>query len=311
MPTFSQRFLKMSQEALGPAALYIRKAIIGEVDLKGYLTKGDKTVVTVVDKKSQALSSPFIRKAFPEARINQEEAELETGNKDARITIYHDPLDGTGGFLVGGSTPTIILAAYDNLAKEFIAVSTMEPSTGRFWFSAKGEGAWEYVYDYAASKWKSGRTRMQVNKQQIGDGAIVLVDLSFPFKRSMPDGSKKWMLMSKGRGQFSDAVQSMGMKEYSFQTNGVHYALTALGRPQLVANISTAMGGPYDVAGMLHVQEAGGYIASLRVEETGKKRKLVVMKDHDMAKAEMCIAANSKKTFDKLFAAMDVAVRAN
>lgn len=134
------RFRKVSEDALVPAAEYIRQAILGEVDLSEYLIKGDKTAVTIVDKRSEEISRPIILDGFSDLSLKQEETKGILGNLDSSIKLYHDPLDGTEGFLIGGATPTIILAAYDSIAKEVLACSTMEPSTGRFWFSSKGKG---------------------------------------------------------------------------------------------------------------------------------------------------------------------------
>jgi len=100
------KFRNVSQEALVPAAEYIRQAILGEVDLSQYLIKGDKTAVTVVDKKSEEISRPIILAGFPELSLKQEETKGILGNPNSPIKLYHDPLDGTGGFLISGGKST-------------------------------------------------------------------------------------------------------------------------------------------------------------------------------------------------------------
>ncbi len=104
-----KRFRKVSQDALVPAAEYIRGAILGEVDLSQYLIKGDKTAVTIVDRTSEDISRPIILGGFPELSLRQEETKGVLGNPNSPIKLYHDPLDGTGGFLMGGQHPQLFL----------------------------------------------------------------------------------------------------------------------------------------------------------------------------------------------------------
>ncbi|MFH1311206.1 MAG: inositol monophosphatase family protein [Nanoarchaeota archaeon] len=293
------RFRKVSEDALVPASEYIRQAILGEVDLSEYLIKGDKTAVTVVDKKSEEISRPIILEGFSDWSLKQEETKGVLGNPDSSRKLYHDPLDGTGGFLIGGATPTIILAAYDSLAKEVLACSTMEPSTGRFWFSSKENGAFFKKFDYQLGKFDSQDGRqIKVNNKEGLKGSHILVDVDHGFERTTLSGEKKNILNPNGRREISKSIENDGGKIASFYTNGGHYAYVAMGRPTLVGCVTTAIGGPFDIAGIRHVIEAGG---ETKCYEISKKRELFVLKDaQDIELADIVIAANNKENLERL-----------
>jgi fructose-1,6-bisphosphatase/inositol monophosphatase family enzyme len=300
------KFIECSKEALSVSSDYIRKAILGEVDLTGYLIKGDKTAVTVVDRTSQIIALPTIKRDLGQYKLNQEESDQETGNLESNIIIYHDPLDGTGGFLVGGPTPTVILGAYDSKEKEVLACGTMEPSTGRAWFSAKGEGAWTNVFDYSTKKWKhENGLPIKVNNHKIKDNSIVLVDVTHPFKRKTKDGLRE-ILTKQGRRTLSDELENAGAKEATFYSNGSHYSLTAQGRPLLVGNITTAIGGPFDIAGLLHVNEAGGESNCYNISPS---RELIQTQGQDIQNCDLVIAANNLENILTLENALGKAIR--
>ena len=293
-----KRFRKVSQDALVPAAEYIRGAILGEVDLSQYLIKGDKTAVTIVDRTSEDISRPIILSGFPELSLRQEETKGVLGNPNSPIKLYHDPLDGTGGFLIGGPTPTIILAAYDSSTKKVLACSTMEPSTGRFWFSSKANGAFLNRYDYNTGKFDSeDGKQIHVNNREGLNGSHVLVDVDHGFERTTLEGKKKQILYPKERRDLSRSIEAEGGKVASFYTNGGHFALTSMGNPTVIGNITTAIGGPFDIAGIRHVLEAGGEAQCYEITE----RKLYALSDsQDIEAADMVIAANNKSNLKKL-----------
>ena len=298
-------FRETAREALVASSAYIRDAILGEVDLSAYLFKGDKTAVTVVDQGSQDRALPIIQRGLGQYRINAEEAPADSGSLGSSIHAYFDSLDGTGGFLMGGATPTVILGAYDTGSKQVLTAATMETTTGRFWFSAKGRGAWLNRFDYESGKWTSedGR-RLHVNQQGLQKGAV-LVDVNHAFARE--DG-KRPVLYADGRRALTSWIEAAGSKESTFYTNGGHYALSATGRPTLVGNITTAIGGPYDVIGLLHVIEAGGSAQAYRIEEVEGSRVLQPI-GHDIEAADLVIAANSKDNVQRLEDILRVAVK--
>ncbi|MEK6840538.1 MAG: inositol monophosphatase family protein [Nanoarchaeota archaeon] len=293
------KFRQVSEDALVPAAIYIRGAILGDVDLSKYLVKGDKTAVTIVDKESEAISRPIILAGFPELALKQEETKGILGNPNSNLKIYHDPLDGTGGFLMGGATPTIILAAYDALVKEVLACSTMEPSTGRFWFSSKGNGAFLKRFDYQTQRFDSQEGRqIRVNDKEGLKGSHVLVDVDHGFEREALNGEKRQILLPEGRRGLSRSIESSGGKVASFYTNGGHYAYVATGRPTLVGCVTTAIGGPFDVAGLRHVIEAGGIARCYEIVD--RKLSSQGYQEQNIESADIVIATNNDRNFNAL-----------
>jgi hypothetical protein len=305
-----ERFFDTSRNALVASSRYIHGAIVGDVDLSEFFIKGDRTAVTVVDTGSQELGMPILEEGLADFGIVPEEGKGRFGNSESNTRVGYDPLDGTGGFLLGGPTPTVISHAYDRLGKGVLAVSTMEPVTGRFWFSATGEGAWMNRLDYSSGKWvHDGRGRkLNVNGHGISDpGAHVLVDVTHPFSRPMGDGSTRPVLYRQGRRVLTNEIETAGAKEASFYTNGGHYALVATGRPTLVGCITTAIGGPFDVAGLLHVEEAMGAAQCYGIETEGNSRVLHGL-GQDIEAADIVIAANGAKNLETLENAVRKAV---
>lgn len=295
------KFRQVAEEALVPAAVYIRDVILGRVDLSAFLIKGDKTAVTEVDTKSQKISRPIIQAAFPDYRLNQEEADEETGNLLSNIGIDHDPLDGTGGLLMGWPTPTQILDAFDFTSRRILACATMEPMTGRFWFYSLGNGTFLKSYDYNSKKFDSEEGRpLKVNNQGI-NGAHVLVDVDHAFERILrpllKGGNKEMrrVLYAEGRREISRGIEALGAKPASRYTNGGHYADVATGRPTVGACMTTAVGGPFDVAGLGHVLGAGGVGQCYGIKEVDGRREIYSVGE-DIRKADIAIAANMPET---------------
>lgn len=306
-----EKFYRVAQEALSESSRYIRDAILGNVDLSEFLIKGDRTAVTIVDEKSQKIAIPIIQRGFPEYGIRAEEGKGFFGNPDSPIRLMLDPLDGTGGFLIGGPTPTVIFGAYDRGIKQVAAVATMEPTTGRFWFSAKGEGAYRNRFDYNKNEWIDQDSRGQkvhVSNAKM-EGAHVLVDVDHTFSRKLPDGSLRKILSQAGRRILSDRIENAGAKTASFYTNGGHYALVANGNPTLAGCVTTAVGGPYDIAGIRHVLEAGGDARGYRIKEREGTR-LIEGIGEDIELADFAIAANSEKNMGLLEVFVADAMRA-
>lgn len=301
------KFRNVAEDALVPAAEFIYKRIIGQEDVGEYLVKGDKTLVTDTDKRSEEISRPIILAGFPELGLRQEETKGVLGNSNSPIKLYHDPLDGTGGFLMGGATPTIILAAYDSIAREVLACATMEPSTGRFWFSSKGNGAYLKKFDYHSRNFDSQEGKqIRVNNRNGLNGSHVLVDVDHSFERTTLKGEKRKILTPNGRRSISSAVEAEGGKVASFYTNGGHYAYVAMGRPTLIGNITTAIGGPFDVAGLRHVLEAGGVAVCYEISD---RRLYFLDNPQDIERADIVIASNNQRNLNSLEEILSTAIK--
>jgi hypothetical protein len=299
-------FRRTAEEALILSSEYINQTQTGDIDLSGFRIKGDKTAVTIVDEESQRLARPIILSAFPQYRLNQEEADGESGNLQSNLVVYHDPLDGTGGFLINAPTPTVILGVYDSVQKKILAAATMEPSTGTFCYSARGEGSFSNKWNYDRKKWKKSEDkRLEVNKkQETLKGSKVLVDLTHPFPPKNPT------LIQRGRRELTTLLENSGSIEVGQLTNGGHYMRVAEGGPTLAGCITTAIGGPFDIVGLLHVTEAGGFGQCYEILR-GRERELSELSPQDIEHADIAIAANNANNLRALEEIVRTAVRYN
>jgi fructose-1,6-bisphosphatase/inositol monophosphatase family enzyme len=300
-----EKFHKVSQEALSKSAYYVKDAIDGKVDLTDYLVKPDKGAVSVVDNESENIARPIIQTNFSDCELIQEEAG-NRGNPNSNIRIYHDALDGSWPFLLGGICSTLILATYNKSKRRVEAVATMEPESGRFWYADRENNTTLSIFNYDNGKFE-GERDIHVNNQDIKRGKV-LVDCTTPFSRPMDDGPLKLIFSQRGRRKLTDLLEETGASEFSFGTNGLHYSLIALGRPLAIGTITTAKGGPYDVAPLLLVKQAGGAAQCYEIRE-GKKRRLFPLEHaEDIERADIVIAANNPQNLEKIFEAARKAV---
>lgn len=290
-----QQFKDVAKEALSVSGAYIHSVILSSICVSEYDVKDDKTLVTKVDKESQKIACPIILKNLPDYKLKQEESEEYLGNLNSDIVIYHDPLDGTRGFVLGGLAQTVILGAYDSAQKIVLAAATMEPISGRFWFSARGEGTEQSIFDYSrGTGWGTLNRKLKVNDYKLSDRGCIFTETNSPYKDNMT---------LAGRLKLSEEIQKAGGKESSLLGNGIHYALVASGRPTLIGVITTARGGPQDLSGILHVKESGGVVQCYNIKE-----KALYPLGEDIESARVAIGANNTNTLNKLEKALSLAV---
>jgi len=290
------KFRKVAAEALLSSSLYIVDEMLGKTN-RAYRIKEDRSIVTRVDIESQRLGRKIILSHFPHYRLNQEEAEIDGGMENSEIVIYHDPLDGTRSFLLGGVSSCVGLSVYDSKKKQVLAAATMEPISGRFWSSLREGGTWLSRYDYHTQEWTE-EAKISVNQDGLR-GSSVLVDTSRPFKKRFEDGQKKMILSQDGRRSLTSGLENAGLKEMTFNTNCGHYAYLSLGSPSLIGVITTAIGGPFDIGGILHVNEAGGISQCYQIEGE-RDRSLELISGEDIENADMVIAANNESNLRAL-----------
>lgn len=99
--------------------------------------KGDVDLVTVADRKSEALILERIRKEFPSHDVMGEEgARIETGSD---YKWYVDPLDGTTNFAHG--YPVFCVSLGVEYRKRRIAAVVYDPTRDEMFVAEKGAGA--------------------------------------------------------------------------------------------------------------------------------------------------------------------------
>lgn len=100
--------------------------------------KGDKNLVTEVDRESERLIVGHLMDRFPDHTIIAEEGEYPAGSSSFRWII--DPLDGTTNFAHG--FPWFCVSIGLESAGELVAGVILNPVHGDLFTACKGEGAW-------------------------------------------------------------------------------------------------------------------------------------------------------------------------
>src|SRR5512147_301382 len=100
--------------------------------------KPDRTPVTVADREAEAAALAAIRAAFPGHAVLGEESGAHGGDAESRWIV--DPIDGTRGFIRGGSHWGPLVALEHRGA--VVAGAMALPALGETYFGARGLGAW-------------------------------------------------------------------------------------------------------------------------------------------------------------------------
>jgi fructose-1,6-bisphosphatase/inositol monophosphatase family enzyme len=121
----------------------------------------------------------------------------------------------------------------------------------RIFFASKGCGTWVFISTGDLERNITTARRCRVSKVEKGRKTIS-IDLTTGYKKN-------------GYRHMSDAVYGLlfarlfGLYKVQIGPNGINHVLVALGRRGVVGSITTALGGPWDVAPVLLILEAGGF----------------------------------------------------
>lgn len=130
------------EEALEIARRAVSAA--GEVALRHFRrgvaveTKPDHSPVTAADRDAEAVIVETVRAAFPEHGFLGEETGAQLPGADSRWIV--DPIDGTRGFIRGGSFWGPLLALEHR--GQIVAGAMAMPALGETYWAAQGLGAW-------------------------------------------------------------------------------------------------------------------------------------------------------------------------
>jgi len=196
--------------------------------------KGEADLVTVADRKSEALIREHIRQRWPAHDILGEEGGLQDAGSDYRW--YVDPLDGTTNFAHG--FPVFCVSLGLEYKEERIAGVIFDPTRGELFAAEQGSGAY------------LNGTRIQVS--QTANLAECLVATGFPSHKRHKNPNIFFY------------------HQITLRTHGVRRAGSAA--LDLCCVASGRFDGfwefnlnPWDTAaGVLIVQEAGGTVTDLR-----------------------------------------------
>lgn len=290
-------FQETAENALVNSSIYVRDIFLKD-GLYSETKSEDGSLLTEADEKSQKIGGKTI-KALSEYHIWQEEKGGLKGSQDSPIYIFHDPIDGTRPFADGAGTSTIILGAYDSQDKKILAVAVMDPMLGRFWYASQGEGTYFNCFDYQKKNWKNKEWKdLHVDFQPFEKSGI-LIDCSHAFKRSLEGNNSKEIISQKGRRNLTTQIENISAAERGYGSNGIHYALLCQGRDiagGVGGVITTAKGGPFDIAPLILITEAGGFASCYMIDNNRKLQNI----GQNIINADITIAAKREKDLKKL-----------
>lgn len=241
----------------------------------------DKTLVTNCDRQSGSAIHEALRLDYSKASFSIED--VNTTSNQSPIVFLADPLDGTRAFTLGLPTSTVIIAPYDIESKRILACYTGLPATGQFWYA-----------DDADSLKRDGVTN--VWQGQRSEQGTVLLDVNHGFVRK-ENGEPRQVLYNENVARLFEQL-SKESKLLMPGSNGLHHALVANGCSGMLGAVTTAIGGPWDIAGIKHVKSAGGCVRLFRFDDLRVLR--ILQNDEDILSADLAISANNEDTLDWL-----------
>lgn len=131
--SFLTAALEMAESAGDIHMQYFRKS-----NLEQSTKLNDSDVVTIADKKAEAIILDFIHRHFPSHGIISEESGRYHDEREWRWVI--DPLDGTTNFAMGLPAFCVSIALEHN--KETVLGVVYAPYFGECFWAVKGAGAW-------------------------------------------------------------------------------------------------------------------------------------------------------------------------
>ena len=290
---------KLCMLAVAASMAEIRPYILGmKTRKRRAVVKRDRTFVTEVDHLSRKAARAILLPLKDQSYSMEAEDGQGFLNPGATYEILFDGLDGTYGFMIFLPTCTVILAIYDKATGEITACFIGEPSTGQIWWSADGSGCFRERYDFQRKRFVE-KTDVHVWEKGMGEGSTIFLDVShgFPREKGKPQvlsDTNLYRLFANLSGKTKVLIPG---------SNGLIHALTANGGEGVVGGITTAMGGPWDAAGVYLVIQAGGFARASRVKISDgslPRRTLVEANPLDPHNYDIVVFGNSKATVDKL-----------
>ncbi len=251
--------------------------------------KHDGTSVTSVDMASQTAVLRVLEGL--DILVWAEEAPPMSVSGLSEVLIL-DPLDGTSAFGSGLSTSTVALALFHPRRSEVSVSLVGVPTSGELIMAVKGKGAWRTYLRPIDTNF--GLTfdplrRIRVSETPLAKGRVFYDFLNQSFKKtgypSFPNGFDLKLQTSLGR-------LSAGL--FNTGSNCLHHSLVAKGWGASAAAVTSQVGGPWDIAGGLIVEEAGGAVRAFST----KTGLFVEVPSEAIDEANFYVSGNSLATVD-------------
>ena len=290
MSSFDQtKFSKASLQAIRESMNIVRSYQLGNKSMPSATVKeADQTLLTIADGESGQAAQRIMQQAFPEANFNTEDVGETTGKSSLRIMI--DPIDGTKPFTNGLPTSTVIISAYDDNTRKVIACIIGEPISGRIWHTTSEQTLRSITYPHFSTETLPPSTTWQ---GELNKTSTVLLDISSGFTRS-----GKQILTDEQTAQLFSRLAKKS-QILMLGSNGSHQAAVANGSDRMAGAITTAIGGPWDVCGVLLVLNAGGAAKAFSMDEN---RKLVAKNPLAVTSYDILVVGNNQTTVSHLSA---------
>lgn len=280
-------------DALRLAVPILRGAL--EVGQGDQVKKDDDTIATDIDTQAERTVIARIEDNLDIPVVGEEGGRVGNYDGTERVVLV-DPQDGTVSGRMRSTTATAGAALYNPRAKKFETGSVIDPFGGRLWYTEDGNAFRREVDVYSG---ESGRaTAVTVSTQSRENGGEILMDIMRGFtRRDAFTGEKREVMKNIEKWKFLEDLHELAGNVGTASSNLHHQALVADGGAA-IGSITSALGGPWDMNGLLLVQNAGGEVKLLRREAEGFEEI------EDPMEADMAIAANSKDTMNRIMGAV-------
>lgn len=251
--------------------------------------KDDGTSVTVVDLESEAAALAILAKTGLD--IWPEEAGVPSVFTTEEV-IFIDPIDGTRPFIIGAPTSVVIAATYHWQEKRMTRCVIGVPANGKVWVAVAGEGCWVFVRTLEPIEEDVSRLRRcNVWQGELNQRSTVLLGLYPGFKKSGYP-----VIEDRVWGEFfaslygNTAISNLG-------ASGIDLALVANGGEGVAGSVASGFSGPWDIAGVLMVLEAGGYARAFDLLAGGE---LVEVNPLTVPDVYFLVTGNNQRTVNTL-----------
>jgi len=298
--------LEMSrlQEACVKAALagmqVLRPYQTGAAVLGSPVLKQDSSLLTVADGDSEEAILGVLTQLEPGIPVLAEESGLvgiDTSLADytGDLVFLVDPADGTFPLALGGSTTTVAVSVYSRFKQEVVAAAIGCPATGRLYFSNEGK---TFVRRYDTADWELKTQQLCRTWQGEPSSRMgIWLDVSHSFTRQdYLTGKQRPVLDEAQVGRLMEGLRRHGRMQM-YGSNADHQRLVASGAEYAGACITTAVGGPWDLPGILLAVNAGGAAAGFRLETDHEGHQRLTKVDFlDALRCDLVVTAHSSKT---------------
>jgi fructose-1,6-bisphosphatase/inositol monophosphatase family enzyme len=260
------------------------------------IAKDDGTIATDIDAASERTLIAHIESNLDIPVVGEEGGRVGNYTGNERVVLV-DPQDGTVSGRMHSTTATAGAAVYNPYTKQFEVGAVVDPYGGRLWYT-EHDGTYRQPINVYTTESIGEAALVNVSMQSPESGGEILMDIMRGFARKDAfTGEKREVMNLQEKLKFLEALHELAGNVGTAASNLHHQALVADGGAA-IASITSALGGPWDMNGLLLVENAGGKVRLLRRE--GK----VFEEIDDPMEADMAIAANTKETMDRILGAI-------